>query len=161
LSFLKRVGAMLLGLEKGHPRRGEQRGGRRGEVVPPRGARGRVVEAAPARRRGRASQPLRYLEELSEYLPEKEQAAFLRSDARLKIEYIKSRLQGKGGIRKRIEAGYGPSGTSKAGRSETLDIEKVAETIGFMRDLAAHHPDKTLGNMLQSKLNRILHKIRG
>jgi hypothetical protein len=96
-----------------------------------------------------------YLEELTEYLPERGKSSFLHSDARLKIEYIKSRLQGRSGIKNQIESKFTPQVASSS-----LDVGKIAETFDFMKNLASYHPDKTLGTMLQSKLNGILHKIR-
>jgi len=98
---------------------------------------------------------MNYLEELTDYLPERRKSSFLHSDARLKIEYIKSRLQGRSGIKNQIESKFTPQV-----QSSSLDVGKIAETFDFMKNLASHHPDKTLGTMLQSKLNGILHKIR-
>ena len=124
--------------------------------------------AAPkARPKGRSASLVNYLEELTEYLPEKRKSSFRQSDARLKIEYIKSKLQGGSGIKKRIESGFAPplEGTVKGEADSTasgssLDMGKIAETFDFMKNLASYHPDKTLATMLQSKLNAVLHKIR-
>ncbi|UCF99860.1 MAG: tetratricopeptide repeat protein [Spirochaetaceae bacterium] len=112
-----------------------------------------------------------YLEELTEYLPERRKSSFLHSDARLKIEYIKSKLQGRSGIKKNIESRFVPradqavsgsagSTVDRSASSAPMDMGKIAETFDFMKNLASYHPDKTLGTMLQSKLNGILHKIR-
>ena len=109
----------------------------------------------PEQSGSQAQRLMNYLEELTEYLPERRQSSFLHSDARLKIEYIKSRLQGRSGIKNQIESKFRPQVPSSS-----LDVGKIAETFDFMKDLASYHPDKTLGTMLQSKLNGILHKIR-
>jgi hypothetical protein len=109
----------------------------------------------PEQTETRAQGLMNYLEELTEYLPERRKSSFLHSDARLKIEYIKSRLQGRSGIKNQIESKFTPRVTSSS-----LDAGKIAETFDFMKNLASYHPDKTLGTMLQSKLNGILHKIR-
>jgi hypothetical protein len=108
-----------------------------------------------------------YLEELTEYLPDKRKSSFLHSDARLKIEYIKSKLQGRSGIKNQIESRYAPrvEGAAKGKADSTmggssLDMGKIAETFDFMKNLASYHPDKTLATMLQSKLNAVLNKIR-
>jgi hypothetical protein len=104
-----------------------------------------------------------YLEELTEYLPEKRKSSFLHSDARLKIEYIKSKLQGRSGIKNQIESKFAPPVKGKVDSTvsgSSLDAGKIAETFDFMKNLASYHPDKTLGTMLQSKLNAVLHKIR-
>jgi hypothetical protein len=122
--------------------------------------------AAPGPSRESASL-VNYLEELTEYLPENRKSSFIRSDARLKIEYIKSKLQGRSGIKDQIERKFAPPAPGAAngkpedsGSDTPLDAGKIAETFDFMKDLASYHPDKTLGTMLQSKLNAVLHKIR-
>jgi len=108
-----------------------------------------------------------YLEELTEYLPDKRKSSFLHSDARLKIEYIKSKLQGRSGIKNQIESRYAPRvEDATKGKADgtvggsSLDMGKIAETFDFMKNLASYHPDKTLATMLQSKLNAVLYKIR-
>jgi hypothetical protein len=116
---------------------------------------------------GGSASLVNYLEELTEYLPEKRKSSFHHSDARLKIEYIKSKLQGRSGIRNQIETKFAPrvDGAAtgpgdSAGGGSSLDPEKIAETFDFMKNLASFHPDKTLGTMLQSKMNAVLRKIR-
>jgi hypothetical protein len=131
-----------------------------GEPVPPEGP---LSELPP----GPTSTPesewslLRYLEELAEHLPEQDRAAFLHSDARLKIEYIKMKLQGKAGIRRQIEAQFAPPAPGTSSRPEELSLYKIAETFAFIGNLAAYHPDKTVGTMLQSKVKGILQKMKG
>jgi hypothetical protein len=124
------------------------------------------TRSAPGPSQGSASL-VNYLEELTEYLPEKRKSSFLHSDARLKIEYIKSKLQGRSGIKDQIETKFAPPARGAAnGKPDdavsdtSLDVGKIAETFDFMKNLASYHPDKTLGTMLQSKLNAVLHKIR-
>jgi hypothetical protein len=113
------------------------------------------ASSPPEQSGSRAQGLMHYLEELTEYLPERRKSSFLHSDARLKIEYIKSRLQGRSGIKNQIESKFTPQISSSS-----LDVGKIAETFDFMKNLASYHPDKTLGTMLESKLNGILHKIR-
>jgi hypothetical protein len=129
-----------------------------------RGKGGRAPDSKPGE--GSASL-VNYLEELTEYLPEKRKSGFRHSDARLKIEYIKSKLQGRSGIKYQIESKFAPplrdAGQSTVDRGESasaFDRGEIAETFDFMKNLASYHPDKTLATMLQSKLNAVLHKIR-
>jgi hypothetical protein len=124
--------------------------------------------APPAGSTNKAGGLVNYLEELTEYLPDQRKSSFRHSDARLKIEYIKSRLKGRSGIKNQIESRFTPpmdesvgGSTEESTSSSSMDLGKIAETFDFMKNLAAYHPDKTLGTMLQSKLSGILHKIRG
>jgi hypothetical protein len=135
-------------------------------VQPAAGARPPAAASA-SRPSGGSASLVNYLEELTEYLPEKRKSSFLHSDARLKIEYIKSKLQGRSGIKNQIESKFTrPVEGAVQGKGDTevdgssLDAGKIAETFDFMKNLASYHPDKTLGTMLQSKLNAVLHKIR-
>jgi len=118
---------------------------------------GEKAAAPPSEAKARPPDGLfSYLEELAHYLPEQEKASFLHSDARLKIEYIKSKLQGNEGIKKRIETSYRPPA-----QGSPLDPARIADAFTFMRGLASYHPDKNLGTMLQSRLNGVLRKLRG
>jgi hypothetical protein len=120
-------------------------------------------EPLPVPEPGRQAGLLGYLEELAEYLPEQEKSGFLRSDARLKIEYIKAKLQGKVGVKRRIETGYtppSPPAPERSSRQGELSMEEIADTFAFIGTLAAHHPDKNLGTMLQSKVKGIVQRIK-
>jgi hypothetical protein len=105
--------------------------------------------------------PLNFLEELAEYLPkrspERRKNAFLRSDGRLKLEYLKARLEGRPGLKARIESKLAPAGVRDEG---PVSLQKIADAFTFMQELAAFHPDRTLGTMLQSKLNGIIRQIK-
>jgi hypothetical protein len=124
-----------------------------------------VAEQVPPPETDRQASLLRYLDELAEFLPESDRRGFLRSDARLKIEYIKAKLQGKVGILQQIESQYAPppalSPSGTFARSDELSMDKIAETFAYIGSLAAHHPDRNVGTMLQSKVNGILQRIRG
>jgi len=105
--------------------------------------------------------PLNFLEELAEYLPkrnpERRKNAFLRSDARMKLEYLKARIERRPGLKARIEGELAPEGIREEG---PVSLQKIADAFTFMHDLAGYHPDRTLGTMLQSKLNGILRQIK-
>ena len=107
-----------------------------------------------------AEGPLALLEELGEYLPkripERRKNVFMRSDARLKLEYLKSRLDGRQGIKQKIEASYTPEASS-----DPLTLQKVADAFTFIKELAGHYPDPSVGTMMQSKVDSILRRIKG
>jgi hypothetical protein len=107
-----------------------------------------------------AEGPLALLEELGEYLPkrnpERRKNVFMRSDARMKLEYLKSRLDGRRGIKQTIEEGYAP-----AASSDPVTLQKVADAFIFIKELAGHYPDPSVGTMMQSKVDSILRRIKG
>jgi hypothetical protein len=104
--------------------------------------------------------PLALLEELGEYLPKREPErrkgnAFMRSDARMKLDYLKSRLEGHKGIMHKIQEDFAP------GASEgPVTLQKVADAFIFIKDLARYYPDPSVGTMMQSKVDSILRRIK-
>jgi hypothetical protein len=108
-----------------------------------------------------ATGPLALLEELGEYLPKRQperrkSSAFMRSDARLKLDYLKSRLEGHKGIMHRIEESYSPGPSTG-----DVTLQKVADAFIFIKDLAGYYPDRSVGTMMQSKVDSILRRIKG
>jgi hypothetical protein len=107
-----------------------------------------------------AEGPLALLEELGEYLPKREPErrkgnAFMRSDARMKLDYLKSRLEGHKGIMHKIQEDFAP------GASEgPVTLQKVADAFIFIKDLARYYPDPSVGTMMQSKVDSILRRIK-
>jgi hypothetical protein len=106
-----------------------------------------------------AEGPLALLEELGEYLPkrqpERRKNVFMRSDARLKLDYLKSRLEGHKGIMQKIEDNYAPRGSV-----DSVTLQKVADAFIFIKELAGHYPDPSVGTMMQSKVDSILRRIK-
>jgi len=105
--------------------------------------------------------PLALLEELGEYLPKRQperrrKNAFMRSDARMKLDYLKSRLEGHKGIMQKIQESYAPSPPSAG----SVSLQKVADAFIFIKDLAGYYPDRTVGTMMQSKVDSILRRIK-
>jgi hypothetical protein len=106
--------------------------------------------------------PLALLEELGEYLPKREperrkSSAFMRSDARMKLDYLKSRLEGHKGIMQKIQDSYGPAPAPVEG---SVSLQKVADAFIFIKELAGHYPDPSVGTMMQSKVDSILRRIK-
>jgi hypothetical protein len=99
---------------------------------------------------------LEYLSSLTEYLPEPKKADYLSSDQRLKMEYLRSRLAGKPGVKQKIEKKFPPH-TGAAANAVTA--QNIAATFSFIKTLASFHPDGTLGSILKQKIDSVLQKI--
>jgi hypothetical protein len=123
----------------------------------PAGKTGEPLPAAPP-----IEGPLALLEELGEYLPKREperrkSSAFMRSDARMKLDYLKSRLEGHKGIMQKIKESYAPAAAADEG---SVSLQKVADAFIFIKELAGHYPDPSVGTMMQSKVDSILRRIK-
>jgi hypothetical protein len=79
----------------------------------------------------------------------------MRSDARLKLDYLKSRLEGHKGIMQKIQADYSPGASTGS-----VSLQKVADAFIFIKELAGHYPDPSVGTMMQSKVDSILRRIK-
>jgi hypothetical protein len=118
------------------------------------------AEQPPAAGVPPAEGPLALLEELGEYLPKRQperrkKNVFMRSDARLKLDYLKSRLEGHKGLMQKIEQDYSPGGSTGS-----VSLQKVADALIFMKEMAGHYPDPSVGTMMQSKVDSILRRIK-
>ena len=100
---------------------------------------------------------LDYLERLTRYLPEDERRRYLESDMKLKLSAVRSRLEGRKGLREEIESRYaGPSVKSADGISGT----KLKGTFEFIRGLSKYHPDREAGFALKHTLSGIMKHMR-
>jgi tetratricopeptide (TPR) repeat protein len=108
---------------------------------------------------------LNYLSSLTEYLPEPQKKDYLNSDQRLKMEYLRSRLAGKTGVKQEIERKFPPSGAGAANVKgparpvNAVNKQNIAATFSFIKRLATFHPDGTLGTILKQKIDSVLQKI--
>ncbi len=96
-----------------------------------------------------------YLERLTQFLPQQQKTNYFQSDARLKIQYLKARFQGREGIRNKIEKYFHP----EAVRS-VLSAQKIRSAFSYIRDLTSFHPDISLGDRIRQKIEKIIQKIR-
>ena len=96
-----------------------------------------------------------YLERLTQFLPEQQKTNYLQSDARLKIQYLKARLQGREGIRNKIEKKFHPEAARPV-----LSAQKIRSVFSNIRDLTSFHPDISLGDRIRQKIEKIIQKIR-
>jgi tetratricopeptide (TPR) repeat protein len=102
---------------------------------------------------------LDYLGKLTDYLPESKKSDFRQSDARLKMEYLKSRLAGKEGLKKRIDKDKTPVSSRKKDNA-AVSREKIKKTFAFLKDLTVFHPDHGIGKAIGKKLEAIISRIR-
>ena len=96
---------------------------------------------------------LDYLLSLTEALPEDKRGAFQRSEYRLKIEALKSRLSGSRGIHTGFSASHDAS--------RPLDPGTVGKSLQFFARFAAFHPEPDVGTLLSERLRSIAHKLSG
>ena len=100
---------------------------------------------------------LDYLERLTRYLPEEDRRRYLESDMKLKLSAVRSRLEGRKGLREEIESRYaGPADKSVDGISGT----KLKGTFEFLRGLSKYHPDREAGFALKHTLSGIMKHMR-
>ncbi len=101
---------------------------------------------------------LDYLEKLSEYLPERHKRKFRASGERLTMEMLKSRLEGRKGLRDKIVQSYRPQAPQKP---DSLTRPLLVDTFSYLKDLSAWHPDKTLGAALRDKIDSLISRVGG
>jgi hypothetical protein len=99
---------------------------------------------------------LDYLENLSEYLPERQKRKFRASDVRLTIEMVKSRLAGNRGLREKITGSYRPLAPRKA---DPLTRPLLVDTFSYLKDLSAWHPDKNIGAAMRNKIDSLISRV--
>ena len=97
-----------------------------------------------------------YLQELTGYLPEDEKSIFHHSDIHFKMEFLKTKLGGRKGIRKQIETQYQPR---KAKAVRQISRKKLANAFSYMKGLASFLPDRNIGDIMQSKISGILRRL--
>jgi hypothetical protein len=114
--------------------------------------------AAPAR----ATKPagprdlLDYLGKLSDYLPEREKKRFRGSNERLAMESLKAQLAGKKGLRRKVSDSFPAVAPS---RKAPLTRSLVVDTFAYLKDLAACHPDTTVGAAMKERIESIVARM--
>jgi hypothetical protein len=101
---------------------------------------------------------LDYLVGLASDLPQQKRETFEHSDIPLRIERLKSRLQGRRGLNE--ELGRFRDASRRKGSSE-LTPTSVAKTLEFLRGLSDYHPNTSVGNALSERVGRILNRMHG
>ncbi|MDR2767014.1 MAG: tetratricopeptide repeat protein [Treponema sp.] len=112
---------------------------------------------------------MNYLKGLAGGLPDKQRENFMKSDARLSMEYVINNLSGKQGLLKELKQkaperrrGDGSSSppAGKDRRNPHPDREKVAGTLSYLGDLSSAIPDKNLFAALKQKVQSIMARIK-
>jgi Flp pilus assembly protein TadD len=102
---------------------------------------------------------MRYLKAMTGGLPQKAKELFLRSDARLSMEYIIATLEGHAGLFKEIQdrelaPSGGESPVSPGGRAPDL-----AGTLDYLRKLAGALADPDLSETLRRKMDTVIFEL--
>ncbi len=116
---------------------------------------------APALPRGTPPAPtgphdlLDYLENLSEYLPERDRRVFRASSQRLAIESLKARLAGTKGLRESVSRKYRPAAAAPA----PLSRPRIVDTFSYLKDLTGWLPDRTVGAAMRERLDSLIARL--
>jgi Flp pilus assembly protein TadD len=105
---------------------------------------------------------MRYLRGLAEGLPARVREIFLRSDARLSMEYIIAVLEGHAGIFKEIRSRELspeiPEESSPAAVSGG-EISELTETLSYLRKMTEALADQDLSAALQRKMDTVISEL--
>jgi tetratricopeptide (TPR) repeat protein len=102
-----------------------------------------------------------YLRDLSGGLTGKSREDFAHSDARLGLEYIINTLEGRKGLLRDIRDQFPPEASSPAGpEKEEVKPGDLADTLRYLKNLAAALPDPDLGAAIGRKVNRVIREIQ-
>ena len=100
---------------------------------------------------------LDYLSNLTQSLSEEKRSEFLNSEARLKLEYLKSRLRGEPGLKRDVER-FAPSVPSPS--DVPLTPKRLTDTLTYISKMSGFHPDAGIGIALRSRVAVVLDRIR-
>ncbi|MDR2103186.1 MAG: tetratricopeptide repeat protein [Treponema sp.] len=105
---------------------------------------------------------MHYLRELAGGLTGKPREEFIRSDARLSLEYIIDALEGRKGLFREIHDQYSPEAAPPEPEPETggPGLKDVADTLQFLKELALSLPQGALSTGINRKVDRIIKKIQ-
>ncbi len=101
---------------------------------------------------------MEYLEGLARHLPDKPRKRFDASDIKLRMQYIRERLEGRSGLKQRVERRL--LERPAAGREAVPDVKvtssRLAGTLRFLRGLATLLPDREVKSSLDGKLDSVI-----
>ncbi len=101
---------------------------------------------------------LRYLEDLTEFLPEDKRRDFEQSEMRLRMEALLDRLEGRPSLRQQA-AGF-EAEPEQDSREISLNPNSISSTLSFMGDLSTYLPDPDIGVALHHKIADILKTMK-
>ena len=100
---------------------------------------------------------LRYLEDLTEYLPEEKRRDFEHSEMKLRMEVLLDRLEGRPSLRQQAAVF---ESREESGQIVNLNPESISSTLSFMGDLSTYLPDPDIGVALHHKIADILRTMK-
>jgi hypothetical protein len=101
-----------------------------------------------------------YLKGLADALPENKRENFMKSDARLSMEYVINTLKGKKGLLREIKEKVPEARSYRPSTEEVPDNQKVAGTLSYLGNLTNDFPDKDLFSVLKQRVQRIMSRIK-
>jgi tetratricopeptide (TPR) repeat protein len=108
---------------------------------------------------------MNYLKGLAGSLSDPKKEHFLKSDARLSMEYVINTLEGKKGllreIREKLPEAEFPEPRLSAPEKSGVDNQKLAGTLSYLDNLSSAMPDKDLLAALRQKVQNIMTRITG
>lgn len=113
--------------------------------------------APPEPREERPAELLKYLEDLTDYLPEERKHEFDHSDMRLRLEALRERLEGRPSLRQQLERLRPPAEPDKDLR---LNSDSIESTLSFMGNLSTYLPNKEIGVALHHRIADILKNMK-
>jgi hypothetical protein len=119
-------------------------------------------EAPPAAAKPTPLDLFKYLKDLADKLPDAQRDTFRKSDARLRMEFIIDRLEGKKGLLKEVQerpVAPVPEGAKTVPGKEKRKID-VAETLAYLGSLAKSLPDRDLTNAIERKVDTVIMDLR-
>jgi hypothetical protein len=104
---------------------------------------------------------MRYLKGLAEALPDEKRNSFMRSDARLGMEYIIDTLEGRKGLFREIQERI-PEALSlpKEKPAEVPKPKDVTNTLSYLGNLAAALSDQHLSAAITRKVDTVIKEMR-
>jgi hypothetical protein len=100
---------------------------------------------------------MKYLKTIAAALPDDKREAFMKSSARISLEYIINNLEGKKGLLREITEKNPSSKTAQAGG---IDGSQLAGTLSYLGSLSGSLPDRELVSVLNLKVQDIMSQIQ-
>lgn len=123
-----------------------------------------ITDRSAAEKYKKTADMFRQLRDLADYLPEDKKAEFLRGEARLKLEWVISRLEGKPGLMAVSEAWRkdfdleSPFSEPEAAK-ENHGMELVRYVLDHMKGIIGSMDDLYLAGCLGSKVESLIAKL--
>ena len=100
---------------------------------------------------------LDYIYSLTDDLPEEKKAKMIQDEVPLKLECVRSKLEGD---RSLMEVAQQYDRRQRTRSNLVIDDEKLEKSLGFLKSMSHNYPDLKVSESFDSKLGKILEKIR-